>query len=146
LPALLLCSEALVIGFGSDPHKKEKSMNTRITLSAAIAAGVLFAFAPAQAQAPAADNTQKSQVKIEAMQSQINALQAQVRQLQQQLSQARSLAALSSPFTAPVYQMPDFDAPNVTLPNTQKPLVAPHAPRLYNIPDCQLIFIKQAAR
>ncbi len=126
-------------------------MNTRITLSAALAVGAFLVLVPAQAQAP---GNQKSQVKIEAMQSQINALQTQVKQLQQQLIQARQQAGLPNPGVSPFYRVPNSPLPNLTLPNITLPNVpgitvvpvVPPTPRYYSIPDYTATFIKRTAR
>ncbi len=138
-------------------------MNTRITLSAALAATALFALAPAQAQAPSIATSQL-EAKVQIMQSQINALQAQVQHLQQQLIQTRSLAGLPNPGVSPFYRVPNspppnspppnftapnFTAPNVTLPNNQMPLAVPQPQprsRDNSIPNYTATFINQTAR
>ena len=130
-------------------------MNTRITLSAALAATALFALAPAQAQAPgtgSALETLRLETKIEAMQQKISALQAQVQQLR---------AVSPSRVTGPAYQMPSFavpkfNVPNLTLPNMTLPNTLPNNPQLFiapqphsrdnSIPNYTATFIKQAAR
>lgn len=119
-------------------------MNTRITVTAALAATALFALAPAQAQAPSIATSQL-EAKVQVLQSQVNALQAQVQQLQQQLR-----ASSPSRMTAPAYKMPslpNMTLPNMTLPNGQMPLVVPQPrSRDNSIPDYTATFISQTAR
>ena len=122
-------------------------MNTRIVLSAALAATAFFAYAPAQAQAPSTGSsieTSRLETKIAIMQQQINALQSQIQQLQTQIR-----AVSPSPATGPVYRIPNlpkFTVPNLTLPNNQQTLIVPHTQsRNGSIPDYTATFITQPA-
>ncbi len=133
-------------------------MNTRLPLSAALAAAALFVLAPAQAQAPTISSSQLD-AKIQAMQSQINALQAQVQQLQQQLH-AVPPSRVTGPapqmpvpkFTVPKFTVPSFTIPNTTLPNMTPPnnpqlFIAPPPPSRDNsIPNYTATFISHSAR
>lgn len=115
-------------------------MNARITLSAALVAGTLFAFAPAQAQAPGSGSnleTLKLETQIATMQAQINQLQLRVKQLQSQLRASSPSAAAS----------PVYPSLNLRMPNSQTPLVAPQPhSRDNSIPDYTATFIKRTAR
>ncbi len=139
-------------------------MNTRIILSAALAAAVFFASAPMQAQAPALSTTQKQQdlqFKIAERQAQVDALQAQVNVLQAQVKRLQAQVRASSPsrVISPFYKVPNIQIPNYKIapfqnpgsqsyqfPGTQGP---PQilAPRLYsNIPPCSVTLLGQKPR
>ncbi len=118
-------------------------MNTRITVTAVLAATALFVLAPAQAQVPSTGSnieTRRREAHIALLQAQINALQGDIKLLQAQLR-----AASPAPVAGSKDQLPNFTVPNFTVPNVQKPFLLPNVPRYYNIPDCHLIFIKQTA-
>ena len=133
-------------------------MNTRSILSAALAAGVFFASAPMQAQAPASSSDQNQQAKIERLQAQVNALQAQVKRLQAQVRASSPSGVISPFYKVPNIQIPDYKTKPFQTPNLfqnpgtqgfggqgQPPQVL--VPRIYsNIPPCSVIFINQKMR
>ena len=128
-------------------------MNTRLVLPAALAAGVFFASAPMQAQAPALSNSQKLQAKITEQQAQLYALQAQVNALQAQIKRLQAQIRILTPRRGvtpidqlPNIQIPKFTVPNMTLPNNQQIFIVPHTQsRNGSIPDYTATFIGQPA-
>ncbi len=138
-------------------------MNTRIVLSAALAAGVFFAPALSQAQSPAAPPPpppsldQSRQAKIERLQAQVSALQAQVKRLKAQV-RASSPFGVISPFDkAPKYNSAPFQIAPFQSPGIQgfggqgfggqgqPPQIL--VPRIYsNIPPCSIILIDRKTR
>ncbi len=144
-----------------------RHINTRIVLSAALAAGIFFASAPMQAQAPALSNTQKLQelrAKITERQAQVDVLQARVNVLQAQIKRLQAQVRASSPsgVISPFYKFPDIQIPNYKIAPFQNPGIqgfqspsGPNfipqlqipAPRLYsNIPPCSVTLIQQTMR
>ena len=122
-------------------------MNTRSILSAALAVGVLFAPALVQAQAPVATDPQKLEAKVKSLQGQVSALQAQVDQLHAQLRATELSAAVRRTYTIPQYPFRQYSFPTIQgLGGIQGPHIylAPVPQRYWNIPPCQITFIKQA--
>ena len=134
-------------------------MNTRATLSAALAATVL-ALAPVQAQTPGAGSsieTSRLEAKIALMQQQINALQSQVQQLQAQLRSASPAPVTGSNSRIPSFTVPKLNIPSLTVPNLTVPnITLPNNPQLFtapqphsrdnSIPNYTATFISQADR
>lgn len=135
-------------------------MDTRIVLSAVLAASLVLVPALVPAQTPQVSTDQTPQAKIERLQAQVQALSAQVKKLQAQL-RAKSPLGVISPFykvpniQIPNYEIAPFQFPNIqspTPPNVQTFSVPPYnLPRqrpqpYWNIPPCTITLIGQQTR
>lgn len=128
-------------------------MNTRLFLSAALAAGVLFVPTLVRAQAPADPTTAKSEAKVKRLENQVSALQAEVKQLQALLRiQSQIRDVLPNTGISPFYQMPGiqgfqrpgngFGTGNGQVPQPQVLRPQPY----WNIPPCEVTLINRAGR
>lgn len=92
-----------------------RHISTRLVLSAALAAGIFFASAPMQAQAPALSGDQNQRAKITSLQAQVNVLQAQVNALQAQIKRLQAEVHVLAPRrgVTPIDHLPPVQLPNL---------------------------------
>lgn len=88
-----------------------RHMNTRIVLSAALAASILCT--PALAQAPRSSYDQNLEAKVQSLQAQVNALQAQIKRLQAEVRVLIPRRGVTPIDQVPPLQVPLFQVPSV---------------------------------